>query len=214
MENKMSLRFWSADNAESALRLAYPFSFHEDLKGSYVSFISRETNELALLPNWSKNIANAYMSSDIFAKYLQQVIALAIPALETDEAKQILEGFRFKTRTVTGRSYVTLQAAQDFLVKNPRSDKWLTLIIFAHSRGISVTARREFDSISWSDESLFIMKLETAFVRGDGKSLSRMLARDMKNFSLDFPSFIARNSPAALATMVGLNEKSEFFEDL
>lgn len=210
--SKKIQRLWTSNEVEAALCEAYRFSFHEQMKGSYLCFTMMGKLDLVVETTWAKSIATAYMMSDIFAEYLQSFIAQSVPAFSSDEAKHALEGFRFKVPTITAKSYVSLQAAQDFLIKNLQSSKWLTLIVFAHSRGISVTASSQFDSNQWSEFSLFMMQLEGAFVRGDAKSLSRMLARDMKQYSVEFPSFIAGNMPFGLATMVGLDEKSAFFD--
>lgn len=209
--SKKIQRLWSKKDVESALREAYPLAFHEDMKPCYVSFKMTGKIDLASQSEWSKSFATAYMMSDTFAEYLQHFIAQAMPAFSTNDAKHALEGFRFKVQTITAKSCATLQAAQDFLINNPDSSKWLTLILFAHSRAISVTASSAFASNEWSEYSLLIMQLEGAFVRGDGPTLISILAHDMKKFSADFSEVVARNSPIALATMVGLDEKAVFF---
>jgi hypothetical protein len=207
-------RLWSREEVESALQEAYSIIFHDGIKGDYLSFKLRGIGAFPSKNDWSKAVASAYIDFNPFAEYLQQFPAQCVAALSAGKAKQALEAYRFKGLKTTATSYAKLQAAQDFLASHPDSSKWLALILFSHSRGICVNACREFESDVWSEGSIFIIQLEDVFVSGNGKALSQMLTRDMKKMSKDFPLLIARNMPDALALIIGLDEKADFFNGM
>jgi hypothetical protein len=205
------------------LQSAHQFAFHEQMKPCYISFslmsknMSKSLGGKSDMPDsnfWSKGIAGAYSSSDAFSEFLETCIHHSFIALSKTDAVLALEGFDLKSSAKSVKAEDTLRAAQEYLLRNQDSSKWLSLVLFGLSRAISVTAKSSFDSNEWTDFSLFSMQLEKALVAGDGKSLSRMLCKDMKSYIDDFPARVGLNMPIGLATMAALEPDSAFFDGI
>lgn len=218
--SKKSDRKWPMDEAERVLLEAYQLIFHEQMRPFYVSLspmalkMAKTMKGNAGLPDsavWAKAMATAYVTSDAFADFLEICVSRSFAALSSNDAKTHLESFRFTARNISPNASDALRVMRDYLLANPDSSKWLALVFFGLSRGISVTAKSGFDSNEWSDFTFFAIQLEQAFVAGDGKSLSRMLTRDMKTYIDSFPVRIADNMPVGLATMAALDANSSFF---
>ncbi|WP_455233185.1 hypothetical protein [Geopseudomonas aromaticivorans] len=215
--SKKNDRKWSMDEAEGVLLDVYPLIFHELMRPFYVSLslaMAKQMKGIAKLaePNaWAKAMATAYTNSDVFAEFLESCISHAFDTLSNADPQTHLEDFRFTETNISPNASDALRATQVFLLKNPDSSKWLALIFFGLSRGISVTAKNNFESNEWSEFSIFAMQLEQSFVQGNGKLLSRMLTREMKTYTDSFPARIADNMPLGLATMAALDAKSSFF---
>lgn len=212
---------FSSDEVEEVLLDTAKLVFHPKMLPEFLMARQALTptaklmGEIASPEVWAKGMSNAYASSAALSKFFHDCIAASTNSLSPEDCHRALSGFRSKGIPIGAEVTEVLTQTLSFLDKNPASVKWLALVMFALSRAISTTARREFDSDEWTDFSMFILQADRSFCEGDGKVFSRCMTSGMKKhpeMNQKFVKLLAANMPVAIANMVALDATSPLFQ--
>lgn len=72
--------------------------------------------------------------------------------------------------------------AREHLIANPRSPRWLALMLFTLARAIGSNTRAGFSSNEWHEGTFFWFAMERAWLEGDGASVGKLLLEADKKF--------------------------------
>lgn len=203
------------DKLESVFKEASTLIFHKEMLPSFLNFnlspaCAKQLSGAMHCANWSSGMAELYFRSKAYRGYISQVWDLSITGLNGNVDTANLG--EWSNPLTEG----TLLKARDFLLKNPDSSKWLSLIHFCMSRALSTTARNSFDSNEWSESSMFSMQLDRSFSMGECKVFGRLITKELpKYFSSDAIAIkLGENVGIGLVHMVALNAEADFFRGM
>lgn len=68
------------------------------------------------------------------------------------------------------------------LLGDPNEPRWCALALFCLARMIAVNSKEQFNSLEWTDYTVFMFRLEAAFLGAKGKEFAHSLLRGNKTY--------------------------------
>jgi hypothetical protein len=111
---------------------------------------------------------------------LEQAVNIARPVLAA--AAEDLSDTLPDKPDFPAESSAAYRRTREHLIANPRSPRWLALLLFTLARAIGSNTRAGFASNEWHEGTLFWFAMERAWLEGDGASVGKLLLEGDKKF--------------------------------